>query len=241
MKLRSKPRFLRRKEVFFLSKGSFFRKKVFGEYSTFIIKFLLFATVLYLIWIPFASAYFSVILTTTTAYFHLIGISLETNPAPDYLYSQGIRSCIPPFIALVLATPKIKWKKMAFLIGIGISILFLFRVILQISYVYLQITPAPGEFYGIFVIFLSGTCRVALPFLLWFVLTYKQLLARPEPRKYPMRDEGKKGNAYICPFCGAEKIGILDHIKDVHGEDRLEDEKVRDLISEHAELKKAQR
>ena len=229
-------------------------KRFPGKYTSFLIKFLFLSTLLYLLWIPFASAYFSAILKITAAYFELIGISLEA-PTSDLLYSQGIRSCIPPFIALVLATnislkkkdfPKEKTQKIftkpfclqigfpstLFLKGliIGIPILFFFRVILQISYVYLQIPPPPGEFYGIFVIFLSGTCRVALPFLLWISLTYKQLLARPEPQKHLRWGEGKKG--YICPFCGAEKIGILDHIRSVHGEEALKSEEVRQLLEE---------
>ncbi|HJH27562.1 MAG TPA: hypothetical protein C5S37_12565 [Methanophagales archaeon] len=74
------------------------------KYTSFLIKFLLFSTALYLLWIPFASAYFFAVLKTTSAYFGLIGIEITLNPAHDYLYSQGIRSCIPPFIALVLAT-----------------------------------------------------------------------------------------------------------------------------------------
>ena len=152
------------------------KRKCLGIYSSFIIKFAIFATALYLLWIPFASAYFSAILEITGAYFALIGLKITLNSTPEFLYSQGIRSCIPPFIALVLATPKIKWKKMAFTIGIGAPILFLFRIILQVSYVYLQIRPQ-SEFYSIFVIFLSGTCRVALPFLLWFALSYRQILA----------------------------------------------------------------
>jgi hypothetical protein len=151
-------------------------KGLLGRYSSFLIKFLLLSTLLYILWIPFASTYFIAILKITVAYLAFIGIEVSLNPTPDFLYSQGIRSCIPPFIALVLTTPKIKWKKKSFLIALGIPILFLFRVILQISYVYLQIPPPPGEFYAIFVIFLSGTCRVALPFLLWFAFTYKQIL-----------------------------------------------------------------
>ena len=215
------------------SAGSFFRrkkvqkKKCLGKYSTLLIKFLIFSTILYLIWIPFAPAYFSAILKITAAYFNLVGIEVSLNPTPDFLYSQGIRSCIPPFIALVLATPKIKWKQESFLFALGIPILFFFRVILQISYIYLYIPPPPGEFYALFVIFLSGTCRVALPFLLWISLTYKQLLARPEPVK---GSKGKKG--YICPSCGVEKIGILDHIKNVHGEEALKSKKVRELRQE---------
>lgn len=157
----------------------------------------------------------------TDAYFALIGLKITLNSTPEFLYSQGIRSCIPPFIALVLATPKIKWKKMAFTIGIGAPILFLFRIILQVSYVYLQIRPQ-SEFYSIFVIFLSGTCRVALPFLLWFALSYRQILAVEAKR-------GISDGFYICPFCGVEKRGILDHIRDVHGEEALKSEEVKEL------------
>jgi len=239
------------------------------KYASFLIKFLLFSTLLYLLWIPFASAYFSAILKITAAYFELIGMEISVNPTPDFLYSQGIRSCIPPFIALILATnlslnlffeqlrcsialqcerkalpTTFLWKRKldqrkhhfsslresAILKGliIGIPILFFFRVILQISYVYLQIRPT-SEFYSIFVIFLSGTCRVALPFLLWFTLSYKQIL--------PIKCEIREG-FYICPFCGASKIGILDHIRDVHGEEALRSEEVEQLTELNPKIKK---
>jgi len=233
------------------------------KYTSFLIKFFLFSTALYLLWIPFASAYFFAVLKTTAAYFGLIGIEITLNPAHDYLYSQGIRSCIPPFIALVLATnlslkkkalPKKKTQKIfskpfclrvgfpstLFLKGliIGIPILFFFRVILQISYVYLQIRPT-GEFYSIFVIFLSGTCRVALPFLLWLALSYKQIYPLLKPEKYTKGESGlgdKRG--YLCPFCGAEKVGILDHIKTVHGEEALKSEEVKQLLKRNLEIKR---
>jgi len=204
-------------------------KGLLGRYSSFLIKFVIFSTALYLIWTLIAPAYFSAILKITAAYFELIGIEVSLNPTPDFLYYQGIRSCIPPFIALILATPRINWKKMASLIALGIPVLFVFRTILQISYVYLQIPPAPSEFYAIFVIFLSGTCRVALPFLLWFVLTYKQIL--------PAKREVREG-FYICPFCGAKKVGILDHIRNVHGEEALESEEVKRLIELNPEVRK---
>jgi len=186
---------------------------VLGKYSRFFIKFFIFSIIFYLIWTLIASAYFSLILKITTAYFELVGIEVSFNPTSEFLYSQGIRSSIPPYIALFLASTFL-WKRKfdfprsifnktflkslmesAILRGliIGIPILFLFRVLLQISYVYLQISPAPGEFYAIFVIFLSGTCRVALPFLLWLALTYRQqilpLPRRLEPEKLEKEEE----------------------------------------------------
>ncbi|HJH27563.1 MAG TPA: hypothetical protein C5S37_12570 [Methanophagales archaeon] len=118
---------------------------------------------------------------------------------------------------------------------IGIPILFFFRVILQISYVYLQIRPT-GEFYSIFVIFLSGTCRVALPFLLWLALSYKQIYPLLKPEKYTKGESGEDKRGYICPFCGAEKVGILDHIKTVHGEEALKSEEVKQLLEQNLEI-----
>lgn len=215
-----------------------------GKYLPFLIKFLFLSTLLYLLWIPFASAYFSLILKITAVYFEIIGIGISSNPSQDFIYSQGIRSCIPPFVALMFATdlclekkalPRTKTKKIfgrayrlyfppkIFLKGviIGILILFIFHVILQISYVYLLLQPK-GELYSLFVIFLSGTLRVALPFLLWFALMYRQL--------FSLSGKGTDKNVYICPFCGVEKTGILDHIKDAHGEEALKSEEVKKLI-----------
>jgi len=228
-----------------------------GKYSPFLIKFLLFSTLLYLLWVPFAAVYFSAILRITAAYFGLIGIGITLNPAHDYLYSQGVRSCIPPFIALVLATnlslkpflEKKTFTKRTFFLSlresailkgliIGIPILFFFRVILQISYVYLQIPPAPGEFYAVFVIFLSGTCRVALPFLLWLALGYKQIFPLLKPEKYVKVKRGGDKRGYVCPFCGAEKVGILDHIRNVHGEEALKSEAVKQLLEQNPQIKK---
>jgi len=68
----------------------------------------------------------------------------------------------------------------------------------------------------------------SLPILLWFALAYKQIL--------PERREIKEG-FYICPFCGTEKIGILGHIKDVHGEEALKSEAVKRLLEQNPEIK----
>ncbi len=42
------------------------------------------------------------------------------------------------------------------------------------------------------------------------------------------KDGGKK--KYRCPICGEEKVGILDHIRAVHGGEGLEDEQVKELL-----------
>ena len=60
-------------------------------------------------------------------------------------------------------------------------------------------------------------------------------LLYPEPQKYIKKGEGKKG--YICPFCGAEKSSILNHIKDVHGEEALKSEEVKQLLKQNPQIR----
>ena len=136
-----------------------------------------------------------------------------------------------PFLEKKRFSAVLKW------LIIGIPVLFFFRVMLQIAYVYLQIPPPPSEFYSIFVIFLSGTCRVALPFLLWLALTYKQIYPLLKPEKYIKGKKGGDISGYICPFCGAEKVGILDHIRNVHGEEALRSEAVKRLLEQYPQIK----
>jgi hypothetical protein len=45
-----------------------------------------------------------------------------------------------------------------------------------------------------------------------------------------------KEEFYICPFCGAEKVGILDHIRTVHGEEALKSEKVKQLLNKNPQI-----
>jgi hypothetical protein len=145
-----------------------------GKYTGFLIKFFLFATILYLVWMPLAITYYLLVVKLQIAYFHLIGTGATLNFNEEFFYAQGMRDSIPPYIALVLATPGIRPLKRLFIIALGSGILLLFRVILLISYTYLSLFQ--GEFYGTFVIFLSGTFRIALPLLIWFLFANKQIL-----------------------------------------------------------------
>ena len=203
-------------------------KGLLGKYSVFFIKFLIFSAVLYLLWRMIAADYFFVAMKLTVAYFAVIeGINIPFEPSFELLYSQGMCSSIPVFIALVLATPGINRKKRLYISVFGVSVLTLFQVMLLISYIYLEGPSAPGALYAKVVFFLSGTGRAALLLMLWFVPVYKQML--PERRKI-------KG--YVCPFCGARKVGILAHITAVHGEAALKSEEVKKLIERNPGIKK---
>jgi uncharacterized Zn finger protein (UPF0148 family) len=67
------------------------------------------------------------------------------------------------------------------------------------------------------------TTRIAnqyiLPFGLWLAFTYADLF--------------KRAGTYTCPICGAEKVGIVEHIKAKHGENALERGDVREMLEAH--------
>jgi hypothetical protein len=57
-----------------------------------------------------------------------------------------------------------------------------------------------------------------------------------KPEKYTKGESGEDKRGYICPFCGAEKVGILDHIKTVHGEEALKSEEVKQLLKRNPQI-----
>lgn len=70
---------------------------------------------------------------------------------------------IAPYIALVLATPKIKWLRRLRILGIGIGIIFVFHVATILLRFLAGKTALPTAI---------GFIAITLPFLLWIVLAY---------------------------------------------------------------------
>lgn len=118
----------------------------------FLKKFILYLTVLYVLWIPISGKYFSdsVVAVDMTNFFLF------------YLPLNFI-----PFVALVLATP-IERSRMAKIIFFGflLTIFFnLFVVILQIIFTTFQTE----------ILYLYAIGRIAFPFLLWVAFTHKTI------------------------------------------------------------------
>ena len=120
----------------------------------FLKKFILYLTILYVLWIPIAGKYFSdsVVAVDVTNFF-LFYLPLN----------------LIPFVALVLATP-IERSRMAKIIFFGflLTIFFnLFIVILQII-----LTTFQTE-----ILYIYAIGRIAFPFLLWVAFTHKTIFA----------------------------------------------------------------
>lgn len=163
------------KEKFIKENNSSFGKAFLGK-KRFLLKYIIIATVLYIIWIPLADTYLLLLLKTNVAYFNLVGYSVTLDISEQYFGNQGMFSSIPPFIALVLITPNLKPLKRLNVAMIIASVIFLIEAITLIFYLYYAYVYVPmGLFYEVMVYFLP-TCRVAIPFLVWIGLAYKVLL-----------------------------------------------------------------
>ncbi len=116
----------------------------------FLKKFILYLTILYLLWIPIAGKYFSE---------SVVAVDM-TNFFLFYLPLSMI-----PFVALVLATP-IERSRMVKIVVFGLLLMIFFNmsiVILQILFSELQ-----SE-----LIYTYAIGRIAFPFLLWIAFTHE--------------------------------------------------------------------
>ncbi|HJH29267.1 MAG TPA: hypothetical protein C5S51_06180 [Methanosarcinaceae archaeon] len=118
----------------------------------FLKKFILYLTVLYILWIPIAGKYFSYSVVAVDA----------TNFFLFYLPLTMI-----PFVALVLATPIEKSRMIKFIFfGLVLTIGFnLSIVILQILFSTFQTD----------LLYLYAIGRIAFPFLLWVAFTHETI------------------------------------------------------------------
>ena len=194
--------------------------------SFFIAKFLLAITVIIIFWVPvwlpiplISQAYISFTIHTA------VDLAKPLVGLPDVnITTGGGFPGIIPFIALILATPEIMWLRRIKYIVVGSLLLWVFHltiVILQIVFPSYQI--------GLFA-FYAITGRIALPLILWIGMSWDVLKPILLIEETVEEEIGKKKRRYRCPICGEEKIGIIDHIKAVHGKEGFEDERVMELL-----------
>ena len=178
----------------------------------FLVRFIAFSSILFLIWLYLDTEYLLMIYCIVEFLLHLLGYHVHLAPNPNIMVYPTTFNLIT-FTALVLATQSIgKRTKIKALIT-GLPLMMLIQVIRGAYQVlaYYQVVHALEIMFAAQVI-----NQYFLPFGLWFAFTYKDVF--------------KRAGAYICPICGAEKVGIVEHIRVKHGEKALEDERVKALL-----------
>lgn len=121
---------------------------------TFFKKFMLYLTVLYVLWIPIAGKYFS---------YSVVAVDV-TNFFLFYLPLNMI-----PFVALVLATP-IEKPRMVKFIFFGLLLIISFNLLIVILQIIFSSFQAD-------LLYLYAIGRIAFPFLLWVAFTHETIFA----------------------------------------------------------------
>lgn len=121
---------------------------------------------------------------------------------------------IVTFSTLVLVTTVIPWKKRARTLFIGFAVLSVNYALLR----GLELHNAQFHtFWGVrAAIFVNFMGQLFLPIGIWSWMAYAHLF--------------KKKGVYACPICGAEKVGIVEHIVTKHGREALGEPEVREYL-----------
>ncbi len=151
---------------------------------TFLVKFLILTSILFIIWIPLGKIYLLLLAWVSNYVLWFMGFNAElvTNGTPYFLYrgiNVGMENAhlsnynIIPLLALIFATSGVVSERRIKVAVIGICILFCMHVIDFVSHFPMYFHGS--EIAGVLVIFMS-VGKLAVPLVLWFVLVHKEIL-----------------------------------------------------------------
>ena len=151
----------------------------------FLIKFLVLTFVFFLIWIPLGEKYLIMLAWVSKYVLWLMGYhaTLVTDGTPYFLcrgymigmerYAHLANYNVVPLIALILATPRIMSMRRMKMLTIGLFLLFCTHVVDLVSHVPMYCS---GSGIAETVVIFMSVAKVAVPFVLWFVLAHKEIL-----------------------------------------------------------------
>lgn len=141
------------------------KKNNLRKYTVLFGKFIVLTTALFLVWTQIAIHYAYLILTATTLLLNNVSINYNESQ----MFMLGMVTTIPSYISLIMVTPS-KWKNKLYFIGLGIGLIFVFRVFLELLYVFYECNQS--ILIDFMVGFISGPIRIALPLVIWGILVY---------------------------------------------------------------------
>ena len=168
-------------------------------------KFMVFLTILFLLWMPVYKLYFNMVVYASNLLFWILGYGMPLSIAEGPSRMEVFTTHLVPFIALVLATPNIQLKRMGKILLVGSLILFLSQVFIMVGY-YIAIVQN-SYLNHIITAFLTDAGVVVFPLALWFILAYKDVL--------PERKEGGKREG---------ERDFIGFMKKLYGKEDQEDE-----------------
>lgn len=208
--------------------------------TKFFLRFLAFTIILFAAWIPFAEIFEGIKYAVVDFTFNLI--SDDRLIFPETSYPSGAMTNILPFIALVLATPKIVLQRKIRVIVIGAAVIFALEVItIDIFYLF------ENDFGMLVETFMYSVGMVFFPVALWLFMLYRDIF--PKEAEQEEKEEGyikaiKKilphevqKEKHTCPVCKKEQENIVVHLKSEH-ENKMKSKKVKKFLEDHPGLKR---
>jgi len=186
-----------------------------NEPLAFLMRFVAFSSIPFLIWIYLDKIYMSLNSYITEVLLSGVGYPVHLAPDPNVTLYPSTFNLIA-FTALILATQtpmhQQKIRKIKAL-AIGLTLMMLVEVV----HGSFQILAELGVDHASEIKYAAVIAnQYFLPFGLWLAFTYKDVFRR--------------AGTYICPICGEEKVGIVEHMRVKHGENALEDKRVKAVL-----------
>ena len=151
----------------------------------FLVRFLALTVTLFLIWIPLGKVYLVLLSWVSKCVLWVVGYhaTLVTDGTPFFIcrgymigmdeYAHLVNYNIVPLVALILATPGIEIERRVKMLAIGLFLLFGTHVIDLASHVPMY---CGGSGIAEVVVIFMAVIKVAVPFVIWFVLARKEIL-----------------------------------------------------------------
>lgn len=183
---------------------------------SFFLRFLLYSSLPFLLWLYLDESFVLVNLYVIKSLLGFGGYAVNIPEKLD-LYPHTFNTFhLVAFTSLILATNSIGRSKKLKSLGIGLAVLCAFQFLLRLHWVLFfdfHMRYAFRPFVALIII-----NQWILPFGLWLFIVRKEIF--------------KRKGIYVCPICGEEKVGILDHIKAKHGTRALETTAVKALLKD---------
>ena len=183
----------------------------------FLVRFVAFSSVLFVIWFYLDNIYVSMTGYMTEFLLNCLGYHIHLAPDPNIALYPSTFNLIA-FTALILATQRLSISRKGAKIkalAIGLTLMMLVEVIHGLF----QVLADFGVGYALEIMYAAQISnQYFLPFGLWLAFSYADVFRR--------------AGAHICPICGEEKVGIVEHIRVKHGAKALERDDVKAMLED---------
>jgi hypothetical protein len=193
-----------------------------GPKQLFALRAALFSILLFILWPVVSIAYTATLSSVTDNLRLLFGADVLGLNKEKYSFF------LVPVISIIAAASGVRWMQKLRFIGLALASRLALDVFNLASGAY-KLAEGGGDFgqgpVASTITIFYQTSIWALPLLLVV------LFLQGDPARLWSRAPAKPAHLR-CPICGASKIGLSDHIRQVHGERALKSKKVRALLSD---------